>query len=298
VADIFAAARAGDPLGLSLAAVVTAGGVGTPRDVPQALRWLVRAAADGDAHAAGQLALMVRPTDVALSDTVLNQPRAADYDRVLASIDLSAFEAPVVRQEVRAGPSVAVLPNLIPRWACDYVMALAGPVLTRGKVVDRAGGESVSGERTNTVMNFGLVDSDVILELINWRIAEAAGLPAENAEGLGVLHYAPGEQYAPHVDYIPDTPANAAHLAQRGQRVRTLLVYLNEGFEGGATEFLRLDLALKPPRGFGLVFDNVTADGGVEPLTLHRGAPPTRGEKWLISKWFRTKALRPGPSPR
>lgn len=295
VADIFQAARENDPLGLALASVVTAGGVGVRRDVPAALSWLARTAVLGDSHAAGQLALLVRPADPGLCDAILRDPRPIDYDRVLAAIDLSAFEAPIVREEVRATPSIAVLPNLIPTWACDYVMALAGPVLTRGKVVDRAGGESVSGERTNSVMNFGLVDSDVILELINWRAAEAAGLPAENAEGLGVLHYAPGEQYAPHVDYIPDTPANAAQLAQRGQRVRTLLIYLNDDFEGGATEFLRLDLACKPPRGSGLVFDNVTASGGVEPLTLHRGSPPTRGQKWLISKWFRTKPLRPGP---
>lgn len=311
VADIMQAARGGDPLGLRLAATVTAGGVGTPRDPAAALALLSLASRRGDGRASAQLALMAgephRGPLLALAaaqgleaaatlGAVGSPPGSLPYDAIVAGIDLSAFDAPLEPQVVCDAPRVAVIPDLLPGWACDYVMALSGAVLTRGKVLDETGGESVRAERSNTVMNFGLVDSDVLLELIGGRLARAAGMAPENAEGLGVLHYAPGEEYAPHVDYIPDTAANAAQLAQRGQRVRTLLVYLNEGFEGGATEFVRLGKAFKPPRGAGLVFDNVDADGQVDPLTLHRGAPPTRGEKWVISKWFRTKALRPGPA--
>lgn len=272
-ARIIAAAESGDALGLHLAGVIDAGGIGTPRNVGRALRWLETAAKTGEPRAVRQWELLKAPGA------------------------LEAFSAPTLRRRERDEPPIEVLENFLPGWVCDYVIAMSAPVLTRGKVVDQAGGESVSGERTNTVMNFGLADSDVLLELINNRIADAAGMPPENAEGLGVLHYNPGERYAPHVDYIPDTPQNAAHLAERGQRVRTLLVYLNEGFEGGATEFPRLGLSLKPPRGGALVFDSVKADGLADPMTLHTGAPPTSGEKWLISKWFRTKALRPGPTP-
>lgn len=271
VARIIEAAEAGDPLGLHLAAIVDAGGVGTPRNVDRALGWLEQAAKAGEPRA-------VRQWDL------LKVPGALD-----------AFSAPLERHREHDDPPIDMIADFLPQWVCDYVIEMSAPVLTRGKVVDQAGGESVSGERTNTVMNFGLADSDVILELINNRVAEAAGMPSENAEGLGVLHYNPGERYAPHVDYIPDTPQNAQHLAERGQRVRTLLVYLNEDFEGGATEFPRLELAFKPPRGGALIFDSVKPDGSVDPMTLHTGAPPTRGEKWLISKWFRTKALRPGP---
>ncbi|WP_332772549.1 2OG-Fe(II) oxygenase [Phenylobacterium sp.] len=315
VTRIAAAAQAGDLLGLSLASVIDAGGIGAPRDVARALKWLTQAAAAGDAQAACQLGLLVGLSgpNAALARTVLasaaaagseparralgSQPFAAgaiDWAAVVAAVDLSAFETPLTREDVRAAPAIAIVPDLLPGWVCDYVMAMAEPALRRGMVVNQAGGESVEDVRSNRVMNFGLADSDVVLELVNSRIAAAAGMPAENAEGLGVLHYAPGERYAPHVDYIPDTPANAAHLAARGQRVRTVLVYLNEGFDGGATEFPRLELGFKPARGSALIFDSVKPDGAVDPTTLHMGAPPTRGEKWIISKWFRTKALRPG----
>src|SRR3990167_6483221 len=59
VARIAAAAQAGDPLGLSLAAVIDAGGIGAPRDIARALKWLTQAAAVGDAQAACQLGLLV-----------------------------------------------------------------------------------------------------------------------------------------------------------------------------------------------------------------------------------------------
>lgn len=314
VERIVAAANTGDLFGLNLASIVDAGGIGTPRNLPRAIQWLAMAAQQGDESAACQLGLLIGigGPKAQLARSVLShaavagyapairamgqRPRQSvpvDWSAAAAAVDLSAFDAPIQRRPERDDPRVETLPDLLPGWVCDYVMVLAEPALSRGKVVDETGGESVQDERSNRVMNFGMVDSDVILELVNHRLAAAAQMPPENAEGLGVLNYAPGERYKPHVDYIPDTPANAAHLAARGQRVRTLLVYLNEGFEGGATEFPRLDLAYKPPRGCAVVFDSVKADGSVDPMTLHTGAPTTRGEKWVISKWFRTKALRP-----
>jgi len=307
VEKLITAARTGDPFALHAASVVQAGGIGTPRDVGQALNWLAALAEQGDARAACQLGLLAR-SGPALNEAALRGSHVAslflngrvgesmvpiDWQAIAACADLTPFTSPITRQQDRLDPPVWLLENLLDPWLCDYVIALSAPTLTRGKVLDESGEESVRSERSNTVMNFGLIDSDVILELINMRLAAAAETAEEKAEALGVLHYAVGERYAPHVDYIPETAQNAAQLKARGQRTRTLLVYLNDGFEGGATEFPRLGVAYKPPRGCAIVFDSVKPDGSVDPSTLHTGAPPTAGQKWIISKWFRTKALRP-----
>lgn len=310
------AADAGDVQAMTMCGVITAGGVGVPRSVDEAVSWLLKAARAGEPRALCQVALLVGLDggDAETAETLLQASARAgfdparslrragqrsaptlDWERIEAALAQRPLDSPIVSQTRREAPLIRLVDDLLPGWVCDYVRLLAAPRLQRGKVVVESGGEDVRDERSNRVMNFGLSDSDILLELINNRIAEAAEMPAENAEGLGVLHYAPGERYAPHVDYIPDTPQNAQHLAQRGQRVRTLLVYLNEGFEGGATEFPRLGLSFKPPRGSALIFDSVTPDGQVDPLTLHTGAPPTAGEKWVISKWFRTRPLRPPP---
>ena len=314
VARIVAAANAGDELGLRLATVIDAGGVGTARNTPRALSWLVKGAKAGDAHAACQLGLLtgLKGPNAPLAQAAMAvaaadefeparrilghapaRPSSVNWDVLETTADLSVFEAPLRREVISDAPAISIVHDLLPGWLCDYVVAMGEPALQRGMIVNETGGESVEDVRSNRVMHFGLADSDLLLELINHRLAEVAGLPAENGEGLGVLHYAPGERYAPHVDYIPETPANARHLAERGQRIRTVLVYLNGDFEGGATEFPRLDLKFKPAKGSALVFDSVTADGSVDPMTLHTGAPPTSGEKWIISKWFRTRALRP-----
>jgi TPR repeat protein len=256
-------------------------------DQAEAQAWLAAAAAAGHPLAPKPAQVSSRPPEAR------EEP---DWNRLADVLDLAWVEQPFERRVECEDPRIETMNHFLPQRVCDYVIGMAAPSLLRGKIVDEHGDESVREERSNAVMTFGLADSDFLLEMVNLRTAQAVGMPPENAEGLGVLHYLPGESYAPHSDFIPDTPANAAQLAARGQRTRTLLVYLNEDFAGGETAFPRLDLHFKPPAGAALVFHNVNEDGRVSPLTLHAGTPPTRGEKWVISKWFRDKPLRPAPS--
>lgn len=277
-----------DPDAAHLAAVCHVAGLGTPRDLRRGLARLGEAARSGHAMAREVLGL--------LAGTGAPPAADADWCGMAARVDLGWYEKPFDRRIACAEPRIETLPDFLPHWVCGHVMRRAAPELARARVVDEAGGESVRDVRTNSVMSFGIANSDPLLELVNQRIARAVGLPPENAEGLGVLHYRPGESYRPHFDFIPETPENAALLAARGQRIHTLLVYLNEGFEGGETHFPRLDLKLRPPAGTAVSFGSVTPDGGLETRSLHAGLPPRTGEKWLISKWFRSRALRP-PAP-
>ena len=53
----------------------------------------------------------------------------------------------------------------------------------------------------------------------------------------------------------------ARDLAARGQRAATFLIYLNDGYEGGATQFPRLDWQYRGGRGDALLFSNTDAAG-------------------------------------
>lgn len=314
VERIVAAAQAGDLLGLALASVVDTGGIGTPVNLDRSRSWLAAAAKAGDGRAACQLALLIgldgdhrdlaqsllayaaaRDFEPARGFGVFNTGQQIDWSAAMGAVDFSPWFAPVRRRPQGEDPRIELIDDLIPAWACQYVAALAAPALVRAKVLADSGREEVEDVRSNRVMSFSLADSDVVLELVNHRLAAAAETLVETGEALGVLHYRPGERYAPHVDYIPPIQENHEQLTARGQRFRTVLIYLNGGFDGGATVFPRLDLAFKPAPGSALLFDSLKGNGDVDPSTLHAGAPPTRGEKWVISKWFRTKALRPGP---
>ncbi len=123
-------------------------------------------------------------------------------------------------------------------------------------------------------------------------MAAVLGAPMAVLEPFAVLHYQPGEEYGEHVDFLdPAIPAYAAELAQRGQRVATCLIYLNDGFEGGETAFPRLGLSYKGSKGDALIFLSTDASGRPDPRTVHAGRTPTSGEKWLLSQFFRNRPV-------
>jgi hypothetical protein len=99
-----------------------------------------------------------------------------------------------------------------------------------------------------------------------------------------------GQEFLPHFDFLnPDFPGHARDLARSGQRIATFLVYLNEGYEGGETEFPKLGWRYKGRTGDALLFRNLDAAGEPDRQTFHAGLPPTQGEKWLLSQWLRER---------
>jgi predicted 2-oxoglutarate/Fe(II)-dependent dioxygenase YbiX len=138
---------------------------------------------------------------------------------------------------------------------------------------------------------FSLIETDFFTQLVRARIAHAAELSTDALEPPEVLHYSVGESYRPHVDFFhPQLPNFAEQMRVKGQRIKTCLLYLNEDFEGGETEFPKLALKYRGRAGDALIFENVKPNGTGDLQTLHAGLPPTRGEKWLFSQWMRSKA--------
>lgn len=80
----------------------------------------------------------------------------------------------------------------------------------------------------------------------------------------------------------------------RGQPARfaTLLLYLNDGMEGGETSFPLWRnaesphaLKVKPEKGKAVLFYNILPDGNFDELSEHAALPVTNGEKWLANLW-------------
>ena len=200
----------------------------------------------------------------------------------LLALPLGTARAPV--------PQATTVHRLIPESWCHYVMGLAAPRLQRATVNDIARGAIVHEMRTNSTTCFPAADSDPLLQLINHRVAQACGLPLAHQEVIAVLHYRPGQTYEDHFDFIdPEVPRFREELTTRGQRVATVLIYLSAGYEGGETDFPLLGWRHKGRPGDALVFRNVNDAGEPDRRTLHAGRAPTSGEKWLLSKWVRSR---------
>lgn len=122
------------------------------------------------------------------------------------------------------------------------------------------------------------------------RIAELLKWPVDRGEGMQVLRYVPGTQYVPHHDYLsPSVAGEDPYLRRGGQRVATLLMYLNDVESGGATTFPDAGLRVLPIKGNATFFSYDRP----HPMTrtLHGGAPVLAGEKWVATKWLRARPL-------
>jgi len=183
-------------------------------------------------------------------------------------------------------PRVVVFGGLLTDAECDTLMAQAAPRLLRSETVDNSTGDSeVNEARTSEGMFFERGESPLIQSL-EMRIAELLRWPLENGEGLQILRYRPGAEYKPHHDYFdPVHPGTPRILERGGQRVGTLVMYLNTPDGGGATTFPDVGLEVAPVRGNAVFFSYDRAHVGTK--TLHGGAPVTAGEKWVATKWLR-----------
>ena len=185
-----------------------------------------------------------------------------------------------------AQPRIVVFGNLLSPEECDALIADAEPRLARSlTVATKTGGEEINADRTSDGMFFQRGETPLI-QRIEERIARLLNWPIENGEGLQVLHYRPGAEYKPHYDYFdPAEPGTATILKRGGQRVGTLVMYLNDPEQGGGTTFPDLQLEVGPRRGNAVFFSY--AQGHPSSRTLHGGAPVLKGEKWVATKWLR-----------
>jgi hypothetical protein len=191
-------------------------------------------------------------------------------------------------------PRVKRIDKLLAQEECDYVVGVAAPLLKPSAVTNPETATAIAHpERTSSDAAFSPYEHDLVIYCLNLRLAAAAGLPVANGELLSVLRYEQGQEYRPHCDFFQSRCEPAAQFETAGQRVRTLLVYLNDGYDGGETHFLRSGLKIKGKRGDAILFHNVDDSGAPDLTSLHAGSPVTHGTKWLISKWFRERAYRP-----
>ena len=183
-------------------------------------------------------------------------------------------------------PRVVVFGGLLSDDECDELIAQARERLARSETVQmQTGGSEVNEARTSEGMFFNRGETTLCARL-EARMAALLDWPMENGEGLQILRYQPGAEYRPHYDYFdPAQPGTPSILQRGGQRVASLVCYLNTPEQGGATVFPDVQLDVQPIKGNAVFFSYDRP----HPMTrsLHGGAPVVKGEKWVATKWVR-----------
>mmetsp|Transcript_78793 Transcript_78793/g.225570 ORF Transcript_78793/g.225570 Transcript_78793/m.225570 type:complete len:275 (-) Transcript_78793:281-1105(-) len=195
-------------------------------------------------------------------------------------------------------PLVVFLNDFVTDAQCDTLCDCAEAQGFMESTV-RAGQEDGGSVRTSSTawLNDAHPHSDEalrVLQMIDSKISRMTGQPIENLESLQVIKYKKDEQYAYHLDTIPeynDLPF--------GGRLASCLIYLNDDFEGGATDFLELEHVCVQPRRGGVLFwynpelpYEIEGDMVPDVRTTHAGLPVVSGTKYAANKWVHAKRYR------
>jgi len=185
-------------------------------------------------------------------------------------------------------PRVVVFADLLSDGECAELIALARTRLARSETVETAtGSNAVNPARTSDGMFF-LPGEFPVCARLEQRIAALLDWPLENGEGLQILRYGPGTQYQPHYDFFDPGEAGTPSILKRGgQRVASIVCYLNTPEAGGATVFPDAGLEVAPVRGNAVFFSYDRPHALTR--TLHGGAEVSAGEKWVATKWMRER---------
>lgn len=269
----------------ALLATIEAMGAGRIQSWERAFDLLALAAERGSASAQGQLGLLNR--DPALA--------AGDWQRIREGLDVDALTAPPERRSLSDAPRIRAIDGFASAAECGWVIARGQGRMRPAMIIDHGtGGEASHPSRTNKALELLVTGMDVAIQVLRARVAAVTRLPLPVFEPAQIMHYAPGEEFRPHYDFLtPESPGLAAQLERYGQRIATFILYLNADFDGGETEFPLAGISYRGRTGDALLFANIDAAGAPDPLTRHAGRPPASGEKWILSQWIRDRS--PGP---
>jgi len=281
------AAQAGSGEAAAQIAVLVAAGARAIEDWFMALDYLQQSAEQGWPAARRQLILLASDREAAAR--AADRPSPEIWGTLRRSVRLRDWFAAPALERVSEAPDIRIAENFLPQAVCDWIIDRGRGLEVPARTFDRVTGAArIDPDRSNSAAMFDIVESDLVLLAIRSRICAATGFFTHQLEETNVLHYTVGQRFARHFDFLePEAEGTADEIARMGQRAATFLIYLNEGFADGETDFPALGRRFKPGRGGALFFSNLDAARAPDRKTLHAGLAPSAGEKWLLSQWIR-----------
>jgi len=186
--------------------------------------------------------------------------------------------------KVHQQPPIYTIDNFLTDEECDAFIHTAGPLLQRSKTHAIAGSEATKGR---TSLTCHLAKKTHPCPALLQRIQALTNKPFGHMELPQVARYTDSQRYVEHYDGVdPHTDAGRAFCANGGQRVATVLVYLNDVPDGGTTTFRRINFEVFPKKGRALIFFPGFMNGELDTDALH-AASPAISTKWVSQVWIR-----------
>lgn len=174
--------------------------------------------------------------------------------------------------------------NFLTVQECNELINMINENHTRSSVV--VGGTDrtdVTDHRTSSTSNLDMNNS--LVASVHKKIADYLKLDISKGEALQGQLYEEGQYFKPHNDFFTGA-AYDMHCKSSGNRTQTFMIYLNDGFVGGGTNFPNLNKTIEPEIGKGLWWENIK-DGEYQNQYLHEGVSVEKGKKYIVTSWWR-----------
>jgi prolyl 4-hydroxylase len=192
----------------------------------------------------------------------------------------------------RDGPYyVKEIPNFLSKEECLKIKEISSGRLDKSRVY--TSNNDIEDNTVRISKQCWLKDlDDPILAVISERVAKITRTDLKSQEEFQVVKYDQGGFYKPHYDACNKETDDCVRLNKGlGPRYITVIMYLNDDFEGGETHFPNIKTSIKPEIGKAAIFYNVDNDGEILPKSLHGGLDVRNGDKWIANKWIRLTRL-------
>ncbi|WAR03209.1 P4HA1-like protein [Mya arenaria] len=128
-----------------------------------------------------------------------------------------------------------------------------------------------------------------LLSSFQRRIAALTQLNSYGLEPLHVANYGVGGQYDVHVDFVFAEASSDKDFDPDmfDQRLVSVVTYLNDVEDGGATVFPELGIKVNPRKGTAVMFYSLFRNGTGNFLSRHASCPVVYGNKWIAVQWAR-----------
>ena len=203
-------------------------------------------------------------------------------------ISLGKYDMEILHHD----PKIYTIMGVINSDECKHFQEISTDFMKRSLVSSIDGNKKREGslDKRRTSSNCWVKHnfSDTTLTVAR-RISELVQMPLENAESFQVLHYTSSQEYQPHMDtFDSETDLGRSYLGKSGQRLVTVLGYLNDVERGGETEFPNVEKKVIPALGKIAVFHDCYDGTDIpHPGSLHGACPVLSGEKWAFNLWYR-----------
>jgi len=203
---------------------------------------------------------------------------------------------PLKEEEAFLKPRIVLYRDVLTDDEIEVIKKLAQPRLKRATVQNYKTGELETAHYRISKSAWLRETEHDSIAAVSRRVELMTSLTTSTAEELQVVNYGIGGHYEPHFDFARKEETNAFKSLGTGNRIATVLFYMSDVAQGGATVFPGLRLALWPKKGTAVVWLNLLHTGEGDYSTRHAACPVVAGSKWVCNKWLHERGqetLRP-----